>query len=253
MTGMLDGRAAMITGAASGIGRASSFLFSREGAAVLLGDVDPTGASAVAEEIVAAGGRAHAIELDVSDEASVQHAVDACRSRFGRIDCALNNAGTTGPMAPLHTMESTAWRRTVDVNLSGTFFCMKHQISAMLAQGGGSIVNMASGAAMVPAPMMAAYSATKHGILGLTRSAAQENARTGIRINAICPGSTDTPMLRRSMEVSPAVERMIRSSVPMGRLGEPEEIAEAALWLCSDRASFVTGHSLIADGGALMR
>ena len=171
---------------------------------------------------------------------------------FGGLDCALNNAGITGAPSPIQDLALAEFERVIALNLVGVFLCMKHEIPAMQARG-GAIVNMASGAGLVPTPALAPYCASKHAVLGLTKTAALENARTGIRVNAICPGSTDTPMLQASMAIDPQVKKMILSSQPGGRLGTPEEIAEAAVWLCCDRASFVTGHSLIVDGGAVAR
>jgi NAD(P)-dependent dehydrogenase (short-subunit alcohol dehydrogenase family) len=252
MSGLLDDKAALVTGAASGIGRATAVAFAREGARVMLADVDETGGRDAAAAIVDDGGVAHFTATDVTSESAVEALVDATAKAFGRLDCAVNNAGTTGGMGPLQQLPTEDFRRVVDLNLTSVFLCMKYEIQAMLAAG-GAIVNMASGAGLVAAPAMSAYCASKHGVLGLTKTAAQENARTGIRINAICPGSTDTPMLRASMDTNARVEKMILASQPGGRLGTPGEIAEAAVWLCSDRASFVTGHSMLVDGGAVAR
>jgi NAD(P)-dependent dehydrogenase (short-subunit alcohol dehydrogenase family) len=157
----------------------------------------------------------------------------------------------TGAPAPIQGLELREFERVIGLNLVGVFLCMKHELPAM--RDGGAIVNMASGASLVPTPGLAPYCASKHGVLGLTKTAALENARTGIRVNAICPGSTDTPMLQAAMAMDPKVKKMILSGQPGGRLGRAEEIAEAAVWLCSDRASFVTGHSMLVDGGAVAR
>jgi NAD(P)-dependent dehydrogenase (short-subunit alcohol dehydrogenase family) len=191
--------------------------------------------------------------MDVSDEGQVAAFVGGCVERYGRLDCAVNNAGIAGPTRPLHETDLEAWRQTLDVNLTGVFLCMKHELPVMQAQRGGAIVNTSSGAGLIATPGMSAYCASKHAILGITKTAAVENAATGVRVNAICPGSTDTPMLRETMALSPSVEKMILASQPGGRLGLPEEIAEAAIWLCSDRASFVSGSSMLVDGAAIAR
>ena len=253
MVGLVEGKIALVTGAGAGIGRASALLFAREGAGVLVADIDADGGEQTAVAIRAQGGEAEFFRADVSDEAQVEALIQCCIERFGRLDCALNNAGIGGPAAPLHQIDLADWRRIMDVNLGGVFLCMKHEIPLMQKQGAGAIVNSSSGSGLVATPGMAAYCATKHGILGITKTAAVENARTGVRINAICPGSTDTPMLRASMELAPGVEKMILASMPGGRLGEAAEIAEAAVWLCSDRASFVSGHSMLVDGGSVAR
>src|SRR3990172_2322109 len=180
-------------------------------------------------------------------------AVATALSAFGRLDCAVNNAGTTGASGRLEEIDLEGWTRTLMVNLTGVFLCMKHEIAAMARQGGGAIVNVSSGAGLIAVPGLAPYCASKHGVLGLTKTAAVENARTGVRVNAICPASTDTPMLRASIANVPGVEKMILASQPGGRFGRPEEIAEAAVWLCSDRASFVSGESMLVDAAAVAR
>ena len=252
MSGLLAGKSALVTGAASGIGRATAVACAREGARVMLADVDEAGGRAAAAAITGDAGEARFMIADVTSEPSVAALVAAAVDAFGRLDCAVNNAGITGAMAPLHDLPLEEFRRVIDLNLTGVFLFMKHEILAMQSAG-GAIVNMASGAALIAAPALSAYCASKHAVLGLTKTAARENARSGIRINAICPGSTDTPMLRTSMAESPQVEKMILAGQPGGRLGTPDEIAEAAVWLCSDRASFVTGHSMLVDGGAVAR
>jgi NAD(P)-dependent dehydrogenase (short-subunit alcohol dehydrogenase family) len=252
MSGLLEGKSALVTGAASGIGRASALAFAREGARVTLADVDEAAGRRAAEEIAAAGGEARFSRADVTSENEVAALVRDAVAAFGGLDCALNNAGITGAPSPIQDLALAEFERVIALNLVGVFLCMKHEIPAMQARG-GAIVNMASGAGLVPTPALAPYCASKHAVLGLTKTAALENARTGIRVNAICPGSTDTPMLQASMAGDPQVKKLILSSQPGGRLGTPEEIAEAAVWLCCDRASFVTGHSLIVDGGAVAR
>jgi len=253
MGGLLEGKTALITGAATGIGRAAALLFAREGACVLASDVDRAQGESTVAEIRAAGHEAEFAAADVADEAAVAAMVDRCIARFGRIDCAVNNAGIAGPTAALHEVSFADWNRTIATNLGGVFLCMKHEIAAMRTKGGGAIVNTSSGAGVVAAPGMAPYCASKHGILGLTKTAAVENAPFGIRINAICPGATDTPMMQATLAIDPGVRKMILKSLPGGRMGEAAEIAEAALWLCSDRASFVSGAALVVDGGAIAR
>ena len=253
MPGLVDGKTALITGAATGIGRAAAILFAREGARVVAADVDRQRGEEAVDVIRKAGGVASFVHADVSQESDVAALIAQCLSRFGRLDCALNNAGVAGPTAPLHEISLVDWERTLAVNLAGVFLCMKHEITAMRAQGSGAIVNTSSGAGIVAAPGMAPYCASKHGILGLTKTAAVENAAFGIRVNAICPGATDTPMMQATLAIDPSVRKMILKSMPGGRLGEAAEVAEAALWLCSDRASFVSGAAMLVDGGAVAR
>lgn len=250
---LLEDKVALATGGASGIGRASCEAFAREGARVVVSDVDAEGGEAVARTIREAGGDALFVRADVAREEDVRALVRAALDHFGRLDCALNNAGTSGAGGPLQQISLEDFRRTLDVNLVGVFLCMKYEIQAMLERGGGAIVNVASGAGVIATPALAPYCASKHGILGLTKTAAVENARTGIRINAVLPGSTDTPMLRATMGGNPEIEKLVLRSQPGGRLARPEEIAEAVVWLCSDRASFVTGDSMLVDGGAVAR
>jgi NAD(P)-dependent dehydrogenase (short-subunit alcohol dehydrogenase family) len=251
--GLVEGKGALVTGGASGIGRESALLLAAEGARVLVADVDAEGVEATADAIRAAGGTAHAMAVDVTEEAQVEAMVETCLAELGGLDCALNNAGVSGPTGPLDGVALGDWSRTLAVNLTGVFLCMKHEIPAMKARGGGAIVNMASGSGWIATPGLAPYCATKHGVLGLTKTAAVENARTGVRVNAVCPGSIDTPMLQGAMAMGEAVAAMIRASMPIGRLGEPREVAEAVVWLCSDRASLVTGASMGVDGGSVAR
>ena len=253
MAGLVEGKSALVTGGASGIGRSTALVFAHEGARVLVCDVDDANGEAVAKEISAAGGNARYLHVDVTREADVEAMVRTAVDVFGGLDCAVNNAGVTGAGGAITDLPVEEWGRILLINLTGVFLCLKHEIPILKQQGGGAIVNMASGAGLVPVPGLAHYCASKHGLLGLTKTAAVENARSGVRINAICPGSTDTPALRAAMDGSPQIEKMILSSVPSGRLGRPEETAEAAVWLCSDRASYVTGASMLVDGGAVAR
>jgi NAD(P)-dependent dehydrogenase (short-subunit alcohol dehydrogenase family) len=251
--GTLDGKAAVVTGGASGLGRASAIALARAGATVTVADVDADGgketAALVFEET---GGDAEFVRADVTQLDDVAAMVDQTVARWGHLDCAVNNAGTTGPGAPTADYTLEDWNRTLGLNLTGVFLCLKHEIPAMLERG-GAIVNIASGAGLVGFPGLPAYVASKHGVVGLTKASALEYASQGIRINAICPGSTRTPMLESFMGGDDKVERMMTRSVPLGRLGRPEEIAEAVVWLCSDAASFVVGHALAVDGGAVIQ
>lgn len=251
--GLVEGKAALVTGAASGIGRATALALAREGARVLVADRDVAGAEAVAKAITAAGGAARGVGTDVADPAAVAAMVDTARSEFGRLDCAVNAAGILASPGLLHELALDAWQHTLAVNLTGVFLCLQHELRAMREQGAGSIVNVSSGGGVLGTPALGHYCASKHGVLGLTKTAALENARSGVRVNAICPGSTDTPMLQGFMSGSEQARKRILASTPPGRLGTPEEIAEAALWLCSDRASYVSGESLFVDYAAVAR
>jgi NAD(P)-dependent dehydrogenase (short-subunit alcohol dehydrogenase family) len=252
MGGLVEGKVVLVTGAASGIGRASALVFAREGAKVVACDIDEKGGDETLGLVREAGGEGEFLRTDVAREEQVEALVAYAVERFGRLDCAHNNAGITGAVGAVHQIDLAGWERTLTVNLTSVFLCMKHEIRVMLEQGGGAVVNTASGAGFVPTPTLSPYCASKHGILGLTKTAAVENARTGIRVNAVCPGSIDTPMLRAYMK-DPQIEKLIRAGQPGGRLGDPAEIAEAAVWLCSDRASFVSGESMLVDGAAIAR
>jgi NAD(P)-dependent dehydrogenase (short-subunit alcohol dehydrogenase family) len=249
----LDGRAALVTGGGSGLGRASALALARAGATVTVVDIDEQGgketAALVFEEV---GGDADFVRADVTQPDEVEAMVDKAIARWGHLDCALNNAGTSGASASTADYTLDDWNRAIALNLTGVFLCLKYEIPAMLERG-GAIVNMASGAGLVGFAGLPAYVASKHGVVGLTRAAALEYASQGIRINAICPGSTRTPMLEGFMGGDPQIERMMTRGVPLGRLGRPEEIAEAVVWLCSDAASFVVGHALAVDGGSVIQ
>ena len=253
MSGLVAGKVALVTGAGSGIGRASALAFAREGARVVVSDLDVPSGDAAAEQIRRDGGEAIFVRCDVTVEAEVAALLDAALAKFGRLDCALNNAGGPGKGGRVHEIPSDEWNAILSLNLTGVFLCMKHEIPVMIRQGSGAIVNTSSGAGLVAVPLLAHYAAAKHGVLGLTKTAAIENARTGLRINAICPGSVETPALRAHMAKDPAIAKGILATQPGGRLGQPDEIAEAVIWLCSDRASFVTGESFVVDGGAVAR
>ena len=252
MTGILDGKVALVTGGASGIGRATAVAMAREGARVAVADRTEDAAADTVALINAAGGQAIAIGGDVTKEADVAAMVARTVSAFGRIDCAFNNAGVApravGPAGQrIHELSQVSFDSMLAVNLTGVFLCLKHEIAQMLAQGGGgAIVNTASIAGLIGLPTSAHYVAAKHGVVGLTKSAAMEYAPDGIRVNCVNPGYIKTPMTKETME---ARFDEIMAKVPMHRLGSPEEIAEAVVWMCSEKASFMTGASHVIDGG----
>lgn len=250
MTGKtFAGKSVLVTGGGSGIGRAAALSFAAEGARVAVSDVDATGGEQTVSLIAQTGGEAIFIRADVSQSAQVQAMIDTVVSRFGRLDCAFNNAGIEIEHQPLAESDDATFDRIMSVNVKGVWLCMKHEIAQMLKQGGGSIVNTASVAGLVGAPTQSIYAGSKHAVVGMTKSAAAEYGRAGIRINAVCPGVIRTPMMDRAIEREPRRQKMIEKIHPIGRLGEAQEIANAALWLLSDSASFVTGHQLAVDGG----
>jgi NAD(P)-dependent dehydrogenase (short-subunit alcohol dehydrogenase family) len=247
----LRDKVAIITGSSSGIGKATAILFAKEGAKVV---VNYSHSKEEADEVVAFiqvyGGEAIAVKADVSNEAEVKQLIAETVKRFGKIDILYNNAGVE-MQKPLTEMSEDDWNYVLNINLKGMFLCAKHAIPHML-ENGGSIINTASALGLVGSAMLSAYSASKGGVVMLTKSLALEYADKHIRVNCICPGAIDTPMLRRFIDRSPnpkETERQLASSHPLGRLGKPEDIAEAALYLASDDSSFVTGHSLVVDGG----
>jgi NAD(P)-dependent dehydrogenase (short-subunit alcohol dehydrogenase family) len=254
MKTMLQDEVAVITGAGGGIGRAAALLFAQEGARLVLADLDATTGEATAHAVTQAGGEAIFLATDVSDAEQVRKLVAAAIERFGKLTVAFNNAGIEGPLAPTADYDAEAWQRVLNVNLTGTWNCMRHQIPAMLAAGKGAIVNTASALGQVGAWSMPAYVASKHGVIGLTRTAALDYATQGIRVNALMPGVVETPMMMgRMFRDHPHLAEVLRQAHPVGRFARPEEAAEAALWLCSDRASYVTGEMLACDGGYLSR
>jgi NAD(P)-dependent dehydrogenase (short-subunit alcohol dehydrogenase family) len=245
----LDGKATLVTGAASGIGRATALAFARAGARVVVSDVAEAAGEETASAARALGASAHFVRCDVARSADVQALVAATIARFGRLDCAVNNAGIEGTLAPIGDGAEDDAARVIDVNLMGVWRCLHAELPRMAAQGGGAIVNTASVAGLVGAGGLAPYVASKHGVVGLTKTAALEYATSGIRVNAVCPGLIQTPMVDRLEAASPGVIAALLAVKPMGRLGTPDEVAAAVLWLCSDAASFTTGHALTIDGG----
>ncbi|OPY64816.1 MAG: 2,5-dichloro-2,5-cyclohexadiene-1,4-diol dehydrogenase [Syntrophorhabdaceae bacterium PtaU1.Bin034] len=246
----LKGKVAVVTGAASGLGRASAIMFSKEGAAVAVADVNERGAAETVTIIEGSGSRAFYVKADVSKADEAEALVKETVRRYGRLDCALNNAGIEGPAFLVGEYPEEEWDRVISVNQKGIMLCMRFEIEQMLRQGGGAIVNTSSGAGLRGLAYQSAYSTSKHAIIGLSRTAAVEYARKGIRVNVICPGFIDTGLTRLVIAKKPHLEEKYRKLVPMGRFGKEEEVAEAAVWLCSDASSFVTGHSLVIDGGA---
>jgi len=249
MPGRLEGKVALITGGASGIGRATALTFAREGAMLVVADMNADGGQQTIHMITEQGGEAVFAKTDVSKAVEVQALISKTVETYGRLDCAHNNAGISGGGRALTAeyLEDT-WQQVLAVNLTGVWLCMKYEIPQMLSQGSGAIVNTASVAGLIGARGLAAYVASKHGVVGLTKTAALEYAQQGIRVNCVCPGVIETPMTARGLS-DPERRAQIMANEPMGRVGTPEEVAEAVVWLCSDAASFVTGHTMTVDGG----
>jgi NAD(P)-dependent dehydrogenase (short-subunit alcohol dehydrogenase family) len=248
----MAGRVALVTGAASGIGRASAHLFAVRGASVMIADLDPAAAAGTASDIADnTDSRVESCEVDVADPDQVAAMLAATVDAFGRLDAAVNNAGTPGTYKPFAEQRLDDWQRTVDINLTGTFVCLQAELGVMTAAGAGAIVNVASAAGLMGFANLPAYVASKHGVVGLTKSVALEFARSGIRVNAVCPGNVHTPMLEGFTGGDQKALQGMGRVTPIGRLAQPSEIAEAIVWLCSDAASFVTGHAMAVDGGVL--
>ncbi|EWY36290.1 short-chain dehydrogenase [Skermanella stibiiresistens SB22] len=241
-----EGKTAFITGAASGIGRATAVAFAVEGARVVVTDRVEAALRETGESVKEIGGEVLAIACDVSKPEEIEAAVARAVNTFGRIDCAFNNAGVENKATPLHEIELEEWDRILGINLRGTFVCMKHEIAQMLRQGGGVVVNTSSGAGIRGVAGGASYAASKHAMIGMTKSAALDYAKRNIRVNCVLPGNIATPMMDRFTDGD--IQKAIDLE-PVGRLGKPEEIAEAVLWMCSDLGGFVTGASVVVDGG----
>ena len=250
MNRQFEGKVALVTGGASGIGLATAIAFAKEGARVMVADVDEKEERKVCDLIRKEGGQAAFHACDVSQSYQVRKVVDMVMENFGRLDFACNDAGIEGAAAATAESSEENWARTLDVNLTGAYLCMKYELQAMLKAGnGGAIVNISSIAGLVGFSGMGAYVASKHGLVGLTKAAALEYAKQNIRVNAVCPGVIQTPMIDRFTHGDAATAAQLAQGEPMGRLGNPAEIASAVLWLCSAGASFTTGQALAVDGG----
>jgi NAD(P)-dependent dehydrogenase (short-subunit alcohol dehydrogenase family) len=243
---------AFVTGAGSGIGRATAIAFARAGAKVCVTDLDAAAAERTAHDITALG-TAIAFGLDVSDEAQVSQGIRRVVDHWGQLDYAVNNAGIRGALEEAHELGAAEFRRVMDINVLGVFLCLREELRVMYGAGQGAVVNLASTSGFVTTPRSIHYTASKHAVVGLTRSAAYEAAPRGIRINAVAPGTVETPLNIAIAGSETEMRARYTPACPIGRLGRPEEIAEAILWLCEERASFVTGHTLVLDGGMLLR
>jgi NAD(P)-dependent dehydrogenase (short-subunit alcohol dehydrogenase family) len=251
MSGQLNGKVALITGGASGIGRATALTFAREGAKLIIADMNEDGGQQTVHMITEHGGEATFVQVDVSRATEVEAMISKTVQTYGRLDCAHNNAGIgSRPRVLLHELSEESWERVISINLKGVWLCMKYELIQMCTQGGGAIVNTASIMGLVGSwSRSGVYNASKHGVVGLTKTAALEYATLGIRVNAVCPGYIRTPLIEEALTSNPEMEAQIVARHPVGRMGRPEEIAEAVMWLCSDAASFVTGHTMTVDGG----
>ncbi len=248
----MEGKVALITGGSTGIGHATALAFAREGANVVIADVAVEQCNETVQSIVKSGGKALCVQVDVSKADQVESMINQTMQTFGRLDFAFNNAGIEGASAPTAEYPIDSWNRVIAVNLTGVWLCMHFEIPAMLKQGGGAIVNMASILGQVGFANSSAYVGAKHGVIGITQAAALEYAAKGLRVNAVCPGFIETPMLERAGMLSdPELRAMITNLHPIQRMGRPEEIAEPVVFLCSDKASFITGEALAIDGGYL--
>ena len=249
MAGLVQDKIALVTGGGSGIGRATALTFAREGAKVVVADIVVTGGEETVQLIQAAGGESIFVKADMANASDIEAMVQKVIATYGRLDCAHNNAGIEGATGRTADYSEAEWDRVIRINLTAVWLCMKYEIPQMLKQGGGAIVNTASDAGLLGVPQMPAYVASKHGVVGLTKTAALEYAKSGIRVNAVCPGVIHTPMVERITGQRPGRAERMTAAEPVGRMGKPEEIAAAVVWLCSDAASFVTGLPMAVDGG----
>jgi len=252
MAGEFGGKAVLVTGGGYGIGRAAALGFARKGAKVVVADIDVKNGEETVLRIKVAGDEAIFIKTNVSQEVEVEALIKKTVETYGRLDCAFNNAGIHKVFVSTIDFTEKDWNEMMDVNLKSVWLCMKYEIPQMLKQGKGAIVNTSSAAGLIAAPSNPAYPASKHGVVGLTKSTAIEFARKGIRVNCVCPGPTRTGMHDSLVAVAPQIVDAMNTKVPMGRIGEPEEVAAAAIWLCSDEASYITGHALPVDGGLVV-
>ncbi len=246
--GLVDGKVALVTGAGSGIGRAAALVFAKEGAKVVVADIMAEGGEETVRLIKEAGGEAVFTQADISQESVAQMLVNKSVEAYGRLDCAVNNAGIDGDTAPTADCTKDNWDRVIGINLTGVFMGLKYQIPQMQKQGGGAIVNIASTMGIVAHQNVPAYVASKHGVVGLTKATALGYVKDNIRVNAVCPGNTRTAILDHVMKEMPEIYEALMAATPIGRLAEPKEIANAIVWLCSDAASYTTGHAMVVDG-----
>jgi NAD(P)-dependent dehydrogenase (short-subunit alcohol dehydrogenase family) len=244
-----EDKVAMVTGAGSGIGRATVLAFAREGARVAAADINLQTAEETTRMVKEAGGEALPVKADVTISSEVTRMVEETVRAYGRLDCAFNCAGISTPYTAFADLTEETWNRVIAINLTGVFLCMKYEIVQMLKNGGGAIVNASSIAGLVGSGGWPAYYASKHGVIGLTKAAGVEYAKAGIRVNAVCPHPIDTPLIRVVASRDPNWFENVSATAPIGRMGKPEEVAEAVIWLCSHEASLVTGHAMAVDGG----
>lgn len=243
-----EGKVALVTGGTTGIGRATALAFAREGAKVALAGRRVDEGEEAVRFITQQAGEALFVPTDVSKASDVEQLLQAVLTTYGRLDYAVNNAGTEGALGPLTSLSEDGWERTIAINLKGTWLSLKEEVVAMVERG-GAIVNIASALGMVGIPGMTIYTASKSGVIGLTKAAAIEYAKAGIRVNVVSPGPIDTTLLVRLAGGDQQARHQMESIIPLGRVGQPEEVAAAVIWLCSDAAAFVTGHNLVVDGG----
>lgn len=249
MTRMMEGKAGIVTASGSGIGRASALAFAAEGAKVVVSDVAEDAGKQTVRLIREAGGEAMFVKCDVGEEKEVKILIDTAVEAYGKLDWAHNNAGIGAPTVPITDTKTEDWERTMQINLGGMYFCLKYEIPAMLKSGGGAIVNTASTSGLLGTPGLSVYTSSKWGVNGLTKTAALEFGKQGIRVNSICPGMTLTPSVEAWSKEVPEQAESVKNAIPLGRLGRPEDQANAAVWLCSDKAAYITGINLPVDGG----